>query len=91
MENLFNDQKIQLLTSNQFGEFYFYISQDRLKEYLEINRYKETLEDFVEEYTLAESKNIYDWLRVATRPQVKDKKVSNTKTNGWDLPLKISN
>lgn len=55
--------KIQLVTSNHIGEFYFYISPSQLREYFKVKALKITSEDFQKSYTLGESRLIYDWLR----------------------------
>ena len=55
--------KIRLLTSNQYSEFYFYASIDELEEYL-----NETLaitpEQFLECYTLVQSRQFFEWIKV---------------------------
>lgn len=65
----FETDTFQLTTCNQFGEFCFYITSTLLEEYFEKKIVPFTMNDFLEEYSFEESRNIYEWLKQRGKPK----------------------
>lgn len=55
--------KLQIETYNQFGEFYFYVTQKILQEYLDTQAWGIRANDFLENYSMQESRSLFDWLK----------------------------
>lgn len=55
--------KLQIKTYNQFGEFYFYVTQKVLQEYLDAKAWGIRANDFLENYSMQESRSLFDWLK----------------------------
>ncbi|KZS45683.1 hypothetical protein AWU65_07040 [Paenibacillus glucanolyticus] len=56
-------EQIRFTTFNAHGEFYFYVAEDLLQEYLDMSDMAISMEFFKNFYTPQQSRALYDWLK----------------------------
>ncbi|QNR65411.1 hypothetical protein IAQ67_16075 [Paenibacillus peoriae] len=67
-----NEQKydIQLVSTNQHSEFYFYTSHEELQEYLD-ETLKVTVKEFLQVYNPQQSRNFLEWIKSRSNRETK--------------------
>lgn len=54
---------IRFTTFNVYGEFYFYVTEDLLQEYLDMSNMTISIEFFKNFYTLEQTRSLFDWIK----------------------------
>lgn len=56
-------EAIRFTTYNVYGEFYFYVTEDLLQEYLDSSNMSISIEFFKNFSTLEQTRSLFDWIK----------------------------